>query len=184
MSFAFSHHSQVSTDITTHQLTTVRNSKLTQLLCDALSGSSKVLVVCQLSPDASEASESLSSLGFASRAAQVELGAARRGGNAGNSGGSDASAPSSPGRRGGGDACANPSPGNSPGRRSTSASGAATAGMGTATGAQPLAPGARPASRLSERISPPPMLARNAATALDVVSGPRASNGAAKPARH
>jgi hypothetical protein len=49
-----------------------------QVLQDALSGTSKVLLVCNLSPEGQSASETLSSLNFASRAAQVELGQARR----------------------------------------------------------------------------------------------------------
>eukprot|EP00775_Hariotina_reticulata_P005170 gene5170-5408_t len=55
-----------------------RNSKLTQVLQDSLCGSSKVLLVCNLSPESASCSETLSSLSFASRAAQVELGQARR----------------------------------------------------------------------------------------------------------
>jgi hypothetical protein len=49
-----------------------------QVLQDSLCGSSKVLLVCNLSPEATSCNESLSSLNFASRAAQVELGQARR----------------------------------------------------------------------------------------------------------
>ena len=45
-----------------------------QVLQDSLCGSSKVLLVCCVSPEAASAQESLSSLNFASRAAQVELG--------------------------------------------------------------------------------------------------------------
>ncbi|EFN52668.1 hypothetical protein CHLNCDRAFT_26558, partial [Chlorella variabilis] len=48
-----------------------RNSKLTQVLQDSLCGSSKVLLVCCVSPEADSAQESISSLNFASRAAQV-----------------------------------------------------------------------------------------------------------------
>ncbi|KAK9804341.1 hypothetical protein WJX72_008150 [[Myrmecia] bisecta] len=55
-----------------------RNSKLTQVLQDSLCGSSKVLLVCNLSPEPGSASETLSSLNFASRAAQVELGPAKK----------------------------------------------------------------------------------------------------------
>ncbi|CAL5228511.1 g11661 [Coccomyxa viridis] len=55
-----------------------RNSKLTQVLQDSLCGSSKVMLVCNLSPEAASAGETLSSLNFASRAAQVELGPAKR----------------------------------------------------------------------------------------------------------
>eukprot|EP00878_Enallax_costatus_P032882 GHUV01036204.1.p1 GENE.GHUV01036204.1~~GHUV01036204.1.p1 ORF type:complete len:196 (-),score=29.61 GHUV01036204.1:272-859(-) len=49
-----------------------------QVLQDSLCGSSKVLLVCNLSPEPASCSETLSSLNFASRAAQVELGQARR----------------------------------------------------------------------------------------------------------
>mmetsp|Transcript_20588 Transcript_20588/g.45089 ORF Transcript_20588/g.45089 Transcript_20588/m.45089 type:complete len:554 (-) Transcript_20588:44-1705(-) len=55
-----------------------RNSKLTQVLQDSLCGTSKVLLVCNISPEPVSSSETLSSLNFAHRAAQVELGAARR----------------------------------------------------------------------------------------------------------
>ena len=43
-----------------------------QVLQDALCGSSKVMLVCNLSPEAASAGETLSSLNFASRAAQVK----------------------------------------------------------------------------------------------------------------
>ncbi|MEW5311300.1 MAG: hypothetical protein WDW38_003028 [Sanguina aurantia] len=55
-----------------------RNSKLTAVLQDSLCGTSKVLLVCNLSPESVSSSETLSSLNFASRAAQVELGSASR----------------------------------------------------------------------------------------------------------
>ncbi|KAL4420520.1 hypothetical protein ABPG75_010176 [Micractinium tetrahymenae] len=55
-----------------------RNSKLTQVLQDSLCGSSKVLLVCCVSPEVANAQETLSSLNFASRAAQVELGPIRK----------------------------------------------------------------------------------------------------------
>ena len=42
-----------------------------QVLQDSLCGSSKVMLVCNLSPEAASAGETLSSLNFASRAAQV-----------------------------------------------------------------------------------------------------------------
>ena len=42
-----------------------------QVLQDSLCGSSKVMLVCNLSPEAASATETLSSLNFASRAAQV-----------------------------------------------------------------------------------------------------------------
>ncbi len=41
------------------------------MLQDSLCGSSKVMLVCNLSPEAASAGETLSSLNFASRAAQV-----------------------------------------------------------------------------------------------------------------
>lgn len=41
-------------------------------------GSSKVMLVCNLSPEAISTQETLSSLNFASRAAQVELGPVKR----------------------------------------------------------------------------------------------------------
>ena len=43
-----------------------------QVLQDSLCGSSKVMLVCNLSPEAASATETLSSLNFASRAAQVQ----------------------------------------------------------------------------------------------------------------
>lgn len=46
-------------------------SSVVQVLQDSLCGSSKVMLVCNLSPEASSASETLSSLNFALRAAQV-----------------------------------------------------------------------------------------------------------------
>ena len=48
-----------------------RNSKLTAALQDALCGAGKVLLVCNVAPEAEEARETLSSLTFAQRAAQV-----------------------------------------------------------------------------------------------------------------
>ncbi|PSC71702.1 kinesin KIFC3 isoform X4 isoform A [Micractinium conductrix] len=57
-----------------------RNSKLTQVLQDSLCGSSKVLLVCCVSPEVGDSPETLSSLNFASRAAQVELGQISRAG--------------------------------------------------------------------------------------------------------
>ena len=50
-----------------------RNSKLTYLLQDALGGSSKTLMMCQVSPCASSASETICTLNFAKRAASVQL---------------------------------------------------------------------------------------------------------------
>jgi len=44
-----------------------------QVLQDSLCGSSKVMLVCNLSPEAASAGETLSSLNFAARAAQVNI---------------------------------------------------------------------------------------------------------------
>ncbi|GIL87171.1 hypothetical protein Vretimale_14274 [Volvox reticuliferus] len=55
-----------------------RNSKLTSVIQDALCGDSKVLLVCNIAPEATSSSETVSSLNFASRAAQLELGIARQ----------------------------------------------------------------------------------------------------------
>jgi len=55
-----------------------RNSKLTMLLKDSLGGNSKTLMIVQASPAQSNVVETLSSLGFASRARQVELGRAKK----------------------------------------------------------------------------------------------------------
>lgn len=44
-----------------------------QVLQDALCGSSKVMLVCNISPEAVSSSETLSSLNFALRASQVSL---------------------------------------------------------------------------------------------------------------
>ena len=63
-----------------------RNSTLTWVLSDALSGDSKTLMFVNLSPILSSAEESLCSLNFAARAATVEMGKATRHG-AGGSGG-------------------------------------------------------------------------------------------------
>ena len=55
-----------------------RNSKLTQLLQDSLAGNSKVMMVCNISPEESSVSETASSLNFAKRANQVEAGQAKK----------------------------------------------------------------------------------------------------------
>jgi len=55
-----------------------RNSKLTMLLKDSLGGNSKTLMIVQVSPAQGNVVETLSSLGFASRAKQVELGRAKK----------------------------------------------------------------------------------------------------------
>jgi hypothetical protein len=55
-----------------------RNSTLTFLLSDSLSGDSKTLMFVNLSPVASNADESFCSLNFASRVRNVELGKASK----------------------------------------------------------------------------------------------------------
>jgi kinesin family protein C2/C3 len=144
-----------------------RNSKLTQVLQDSLCGSSKVLLVCNLSPEAASASESISSLNFASRAAQVELGMARKAAAVPQASSSDADAGS--GLRAEG---------------SNSSIGSAAAGGGSRIPAAPGSPdrksgvvAGRPASRLSERLgssSPAPPGSPGAVGRLVM----------AKPARH
>ncbi|KAK9840829.1 hypothetical protein WJX81_007551 [Elliptochloris bilobata] len=63
-----------------------RNSRLTQVLQDSLCGSSKVLLVADLAPEAASVAETLGSLSFAARAAKVELGCARHGAAAAGAG--------------------------------------------------------------------------------------------------
>merc|ERR1712060_630250 len=55
-----------------------RNSKLTMMLKDSLGGDSKTLMIVQSSPAQSNVTETLSSINFASRARNVELGKAKR----------------------------------------------------------------------------------------------------------
>lgn len=55
-----------------------RNSKLTQLLQDSLSGQAKVMMFMHVSPEASMHAESISTLQFATRVAEITLGQARK----------------------------------------------------------------------------------------------------------
>jgi kinesin family protein C2/C3 len=55
-----------------------RNSKLTYLLQNSLTGAAKVLMVCCAAPTASHASETVCSLNFAGRCRAVQLGAAHK----------------------------------------------------------------------------------------------------------
>merc|ERR1711948_139126 len=55
-----------------------RNSKLTMMLKDSLGGDSKTLMIVQSSPAQGNVTETLSSLNFASRARNVELGKAKK----------------------------------------------------------------------------------------------------------
>lgn len=55
-----------------------RNSKLTMMLKDSLGGDSKTMMIVQCSPAQSNVTETLSSLNFASRARNVELGKAKQ----------------------------------------------------------------------------------------------------------
>jgi kinesin family protein C2/C3 len=57
-----------------------RNSRLTFLLQDSLSGNSKVLMFCNVSPASYNVSETVCTLTFAARCRNVELGAAKKGG--------------------------------------------------------------------------------------------------------
>merc|ERR1712190_676711 len=58
--------------------TPYRNSKLTMMLKDSLGGDSKTLMIVCASPAQSNVTETLSSLNFAARARNVELGKAKR----------------------------------------------------------------------------------------------------------
>ena len=62
-----------------------RNSKLTFLLQDCLSGSSKSLMFCNVSPQDDDRSETLCSLKFAERVRACELGPTAKGGPSGMS---------------------------------------------------------------------------------------------------
>mmetsp|Transcript_11282 Transcript_11282/g.26550 ORF Transcript_11282/g.26550 Transcript_11282/m.26550 type:complete len:90 (-) Transcript_11282:108-377(-) len=58
--------------------TPYRNSKLTMMLKDSLGGDSKTLMIVCTSPAQFNVTETLSSLNFAARARNVELGKAKR----------------------------------------------------------------------------------------------------------
>ncbi|QDZ21830.1 kinesin [Chloropicon primus] len=55
-----------------------RNSKLTHLLAESMSGSSKVLMLSHIAPEKDNASETVSTLRFATRVATCELGQAKK----------------------------------------------------------------------------------------------------------
>ena len=57
---------------------TCRNSKLTQLLADSLSGQAKVMMFVHVSPEASSYQESTSSLKFGTRVSDITLGQAKK----------------------------------------------------------------------------------------------------------
>lgn len=173
-----------------------------QVLQDSLCGSSKVLLVCNLSPEAASCSETLSSLNFASRAAQVELGQARRvtgSAAASSSGIADAGASAADGGSGSPEATSHrrttsnsgmTGPGSKaegvPDRGSSSPSptkqhsaGTAAAGLRSSmTGTLAGSPG-RPSSRLSEKPPAGPGVSSTVGSA-----SPRVSGTMAKPARH
>ncbi len=83
-------HARPWLDLTHRRNIDVRSTIL-QVLQDSLCGSAKVLLMCCVSPDADSTSETLSSLNFATRASQVELGPVRRAAEAGSSGAVEAS---------------------------------------------------------------------------------------------
>lgn len=55
-----------------------RNSKLTQLLQDSLSGQAKAMMFVHVSPEESHHGESVSTLGFGARVSEITLGAAKK----------------------------------------------------------------------------------------------------------
>lgn len=65
-------------------LSACRNSKLTQLLADSLSGQAKVMMFLHVSPEASSFGESLSTLKFGARVSDITLGQAKRNVEAGS----------------------------------------------------------------------------------------------------
>ena len=55
-----------------------RNSKLTQLLADSLSGQAKVMMFLHIAPETTSHSESVSTLKFGSRVSEITLGQAAK----------------------------------------------------------------------------------------------------------
>jgi kinesin family member C2/C3 len=55
-----------------------RNSKLTQLLADSLSGQAKVMMFLHVAPETTSHSESVSTLKFGSRVSEITLGQAAK----------------------------------------------------------------------------------------------------------
>jgi len=68
----------ISSLVAKNSHTPYRNSKLTMMLKDSLGGDSKTLMIVCCSPAQTNVTETLSSLNFASRARNVELGKAKR----------------------------------------------------------------------------------------------------------
>ncbi len=54
-----------------------RNSKLTQLLADSLSGQAKVMMFMHISPESSSVLETVSTLAFGSKVSSITLGQVR-----------------------------------------------------------------------------------------------------------
>ncbi len=162
-----------------HKYTQVpyRNSKLTQVLQDSLCGSSKVLLVCNLSPEGASVPETLSSLNFASRAAQVELGQVKKAAadkqQAGGAGSPSAGGAGSPGGSEGGG-----------GAREAGGSGGGADSRASSPGSSPVRPhtggGARVTSRLSDKAA-----GGGGSPSASTGGSPRVAPGVfAKPARH
>jgi Kinesin motor domain len=61
-----------------------RNSKLTQLLANSLSGQAKVMMFLHVSPESSSFGESVSTLKFGARVSEITLGQAKRNVEAGS----------------------------------------------------------------------------------------------------